>query len=60
MKIAYPVKVINGNLLIRSVRSKEECHQKGYQYEWEINFASFIKDKANFGSFSALSLIVCL
>lgn len=45
-KIADPVQVTEkGDLLVRSIKSPEECEKEGYQYEWLINLYSFSFDK---------------
>jgi len=46
MKVATPYGIAkNGNLLVRSIGTKEECQKKGFQYEWEINIFSFLRSK---------------
>ena len=46
MKIANPIEVTEeGNLLVRSNMTPEECRTQGYQYEWAINLYLFSFDK---------------
>ena len=45
MKIADPIKVIGGNLLVRSIKTERECQNEGFMYKWKINPFSFNKNK---------------